>query len=207
MSVFKSYASSFRAALKGSSNWYIAGVMGLICLLIAAMTDGGMAALKYDRLKIEEGEYWRLLTGHFTHLSVAHLNLNLFGLFLVWLLVGRYYSSLQWLLVILFCLLTASAGFWFIDPNILWYVGLSGILHGFLLAGAMQGCRVLPVENAIIFAIVIGKLVYEQVAGPVPGAESGSGGSVVVNAHLFGSVGGILGATILWRSGMINRSI
>jgi len=207
MSLFKRYASSFRGVLKGSSNWYLLGVLMLVCLLIAAMGEEGMEVLKYDRFKIGEGEYWRLLTGHLTHLSKAHLNLNLFGLFLVWLLVGRYYNNTQWLLVILICLITASASFWFIDTSLLWYVGLSGILHGFLLAGALQGLRTLPIENTIIFVIVVGKLVYEQFAGPIPGSESGSGGSVVVNGHLFGSVGGIIAATILWRSAKERRPI
>ena len=71
----------------------------------------------------------------------------------------------------------------------------------------MQGLRTLPIENTIIFVIVVGKVVYEQFAGPIPGSESGSGGGVVVNGHLFGSVGGIIAATILWRSAKERRPI
>ena len=41
---------------------------------------------------IAEGEYWRLLSGHFAHLGYPHLALNLAGLLLVWLLVGRLYA-------------------------------------------------------------------------------------------------------------------
>jgi membrane associated rhomboid family serine protease len=86
-------------------------------------------------------------------------------------------------------------------------VGLSGVLHGLLLAGAVQGFKTLPSESAIIVAIVIGKLAWEQFAGPLPGSESVSGGNVVVNAHLFGGIGGLIAGGLLWRSSAEKRSI
>ncbi len=36
------------------------------------------------------------------------------------------------------------------------------------------------------------KLVWEGVMGPMPGSESTAGGPVVVQAHLYGSVGGLM---------------
>ena len=89
----------------------------------------------------------------------------------------------------------------------LWYVGLSGVLHGLLVAGAMQGFRTLPSESAIILALVTGKLAWEQLSGPLPGSESVSGGDVVVNAHLFGAIGGAIAGVMLWRSAAGKASI
>ena len=87
-------------------------------------------------MAIADGEYWRLLSGHFAHLGYPHLALNLAGLILVWLLVGRLYSTWRWLLVAAFSIVVMDAGFWFVDSDMRWYVGLSGLLHGLLLAGA-----------------------------------------------------------------------
>jgi rhomboid family GlyGly-CTERM serine protease len=174
---------------------------------MALFGDAGRETFMYNRMSVGNGEYWRLLSAHFVHLGPTHLVLNLAGLLLVWLLVGRYFTTTQWLLVLGVTVAVTSAAFWFVDRYLLWYVGLSGVLHGLLLAGAIQGFRTLPSESAIIVAIVVAKLAYEQLAGPMPGSESVSGGDVVVNAHLFGAIGGAVAAVILWRSASAERSI
>jgi rhomboid family GlyGly-CTERM serine protease len=179
--------------------WQIALVLIAVSVVIAGFGDTGREALMYDRLAIASGEYWRLVSGHFAHLSNSHLVMNLAGLVLSWLLVGRNYSTVEWLVVLLLAITSISAGFWFLDENMLWYVGLSGVLHGLLIAGAMQGLKTLPVESAVICLLVVGKLLYEQIAGPLPGSESVSGGTVVVNAHLYGAMGGAVAAALFWR--------
>ncbi len=207
MGLFNRGQSFLRESLRGTAHWQAAGTLIVACVIFATFGDEGREAFKYDRLAIADGEYWRLVTGHFVHLSVAHLLLNLAGLVLVWLLVGRYYTNAQWLLVFIASMVGASGGFWFVDPHLLWYVGLSGVLHGLLLAGAVQGLKTLPPESAIIVIIVIGKLAWEQFSGPLPGSESVSGGDVVVNAHLFGAAGGLVMSGVLWRSFGQKRSI
>ncbi len=180
-------------------DWQVPFVIALACVVAAAWGDAARELLRYDRLAIAGGDYWRLLSAHFVHLGVPHLALNLAGLFLVWLLVGRLYNTRQWILVATISILAMDAGFWFLDGGLRWYVGLSGLLHGLLLAGAIRGLRSLPGESVVICAMVFAKLVYEQVAGPLPGSESAAGGAVVVNAHLYGAVGGALSACVLWR--------
>jgi rhomboid family GlyGly-CTERM serine protease len=200
MGLFKRRESLIDQAMGGADRWWTALVLAGVCLLFGAFGDEGREVFKYDRLAIGDGEYWRLLTAHFVHLGSTHLVLNLAGLLLVWLLVGRYYSGLQWLAVLAGSVIAISGGFWFIDTYMLWYVGLSGVLHGLLVAGAIRGFRALPSESAIILAIVTGKLAWEQLSGPLPGSESVSGGDVVVNAHLFGAIGGAVAGVLLWRS-------
>ena len=180
-------------------DWQVPFVVALACVVAAAWGDVARELLRYDRLAIAGGDYWRLLSGHFVHLGYAHLALNLAGLLLVWLLVGRRYGSRQWLLVTAISVAVMDGGFWWLDEGLRWYVGLSGLLHGLLLAGAIRGLRSLPGESVVICAMVFAKLVYEQVAGPLPGSESAAGGAVVVNAHLYGAVGGALSACVLWR--------
>jgi rhomboid family GlyGly-CTERM serine protease len=179
--------------------WLVAVVLIVVSAVVGVFGEAGREELMYDRQAIAAGEYWRLVTGHFTHLGNSHLMLNLAGLVLSWLLVGRNYSTAQWFLVLLVTITAISAGFWFLDENMLWYVGLSGVLHGLLIAGAIQGLKTLPAESAVICLLVVGKLAYEQILGPLPGSESVSGGTVVVNAHLYGAMGGAVAAGLFWH--------
>jgi rhomboid family GlyGly-CTERM serine protease len=185
--------------LQRTAHWRVVLVIALLCVCIAAFGDAARELLRYERVAIAGGEYWRLLSAHFAHLGYPHLALNLTGLLLVWLLVGRLYSTRQWLLVAAFSIVVMDAGFWFLDSEMRWYVGLSGLLHGLLLAGAIAGFRSLPVESIVIAAVVVAKLAYEQIVGPLPGSESVAGAAVVVNAHLYGAIGGALAAAAIMR--------
>ncbi|MGI9261496.1 MAG: rhombosortase [Woeseiaceae bacterium] len=185
------------SGIKQATYWHFAGVLIIASLLVGALGDKGRELLKYDRLAIADGEVWRFVTANFAHLSNSHLLLNMLGLFLTWLLVGRYFSAVQWILITVGAVIFQSAGFWFLDSNMLWYVGMSGLLHGLMLAGALKGIETLRTESLILCGLVIAKLVYEQFLGPLPGSESTSGGTVVVNAHLYGAVGGAIAAFIL----------
>jgi rhomboid family GlyGly-CTERM serine protease len=185
--------------LRRAAHWKIPLLIALVCGVAAVFGDEGREILRYERAAIAAGEYWRLVSGHFVHLGLQHLLLNLAGLLLVWLLVGRLYSSRDWTLVVLVCVLAIDAGLWLFDPTLHWYVGLSGMLHGLLLAGAIRNLRTLPGESAVICAAVAAKLAYEQIAGPMPGSESVAGGAVVISAHLYGAVGGALAGLIFWH--------
>lgn len=185
--------------LRRIAHWQVPLVFALVGVVAAAFGDFGRAILRYDRPAIADGEYWRLLTGHFVHLGYQHLLLNLAGLLLVWLLVGRHHNTRQWYAVSATCIAVMSLGFWILDADMRWYVGLSGLLHGLLLAGGISGIRSLPAESMVICAVVVGKLLYEQLAGPLPGSESVAGGTVIVNAHLYGAAGSALAAFFFWH--------
>jgi rhomboid family GlyGly-CTERM serine protease len=185
--------------LRRIAHWRMPLVFAVVGAVAVAFGDAGREVLRYDRAAIADGEYWRLLSGHIAHLGFRHLLLNLAGLALVWLLVGRRYSTRHWILVAAISVLLMDAGFWFVDAGMRWYVGLSGMLHGLLLAGAIRGLRSLPGESIVICTLLVAKLAYEQVAGPLPGAEAAAGGAVVVNSHLYGAIGGALSTLVFWR--------
>ena len=88
-----------------------------------------------------------------------------------------------------------SAGFWLLDPGMQWYVGMSGTLHGFhRLPAQCLDLRIRTVLESIVLLILDCRQswLYEQLAGPLPGSEATSGGNVVVNAHLYGAIGGAI---------------
>lgn len=175
-----------------------------VSALVLALQFGGepvRESLAYTRDGVSGGQLWRLVTGHFVHLGWTHMWLNLAGLALVAWLVGAAFSGLRWLLVAGLTILTIDLGFWFLYPGLAWYVGLSGLLHGLLLGGLVKGVVGRDKESIILLCFVLAKLAWEQLSGgPLPGSEATSGGTVIVNAHLYGAVGGALAGALLWRS-------
>jgi rhomboid family GlyGly-CTERM serine protease len=177
-------------------------LLGLLLALLVSIavhdaissTSWGLA-LRYQRDSILGGEYWRLLTGHFVHGSLQHLMLNIGGLLLIAALFPRDYTWKQWLVVLISSLVVIDYGFVFYEPQLVWYVGLSGVLHGALAAGAIAWWRS---ESTLLASalscILIGKLMWEQWHGALP--LSGDL-PVVVDAHLYGAIGGAVAAGIL----------
>ena len=142
-----------------------------------------------ERTAIAAGEWWRLLTAHFVHLDLEHALLNTLGLVLMWALFARDYRPRAvaghpghgpgW---------RSMPGLWLRDPNVDWYVGASGALHGVMAAGTLAHVRRGDLDGWILAVFMVAKLAYEQLHGALPFAESGE--PVVVNAHLYGALGG-----------------
>ncbi len=171
-----------------------------IAVLSAAVMLGGeswIQALRYDRDAIAGGELWRLLTAHFTHLGWRHLGMNLAGLFLIWALFGRLLPNGAWLLGLLGTALVVSLGLWWFDPGLHWYVGLSGVLHGLFMTGVLLSLYLGYRAEFLLLVLILGKLAWEQLYGPLPGSADFAGGRVIVDAHLYGAVAGVLAAIAL----------
>lgn len=187
--------------------WIGLGIITVVAVLLEAGGDGARAALAYNRDGLEAGELWRLLTGHFVHLSLKHALLNMAGLALVVWIVGHTLRWSHWLFVVFMSIAAIDVGFWFLYPELGWYVGTSGFLNGIIAAGLVIGVAGREPESVVLAVLVLAKLTWEQTVGPLPGSESTSGGAVVVNAHVYGAVGGFLAAAILWRSAKPTASI
>ena len=157
--------------------------------------ETGRALLRYDRAGLAAGQWWRLLTAHLVHLDLEHAALNSLGLVLMWALFARDYRPRQWILITLTAMAAIDAGLWLRDSTIAWYVGSSGALHGVMVAGTLAHLRRRDLDGWILAAFIIVKLSYEQSAGALPFSDSGAG--VVVDAHLYGAIGGALIATLL----------
>ena len=148
--------------------------------------------LRYERAAVLDGhEYWRLLSAHWVHGSVAHAALNLAGVAVIALLFPRQFSFGQWLAIAAVSTAAIDAGFIWNEPHLEWYVGLSGVLHGALAGGAVAWWRTESKWMALALTVIlVGKLAWEQVAGALP--LSGDM-PVIVDAHLYGAMGGALG--------------
>jgi rhomboid family GlyGly-CTERM serine protease len=178
------------------------GKRGLALLAVCALLilpvlagDAGREALRYDRAALAAGQLWRLLSAHIVHLDFDHAVLNSLGLVLMWALFARDYRPRQWLLIVLGSIAAIDAGLWLRDSTVAWYVGSSGALHGIMTAGTVAHVRRRDLDGWILAAFIVVKLAYEQSAGALPFSQSHAG--VVVDAHLFGALGGVAVAVCL----------
>lgn len=157
-------------------------------LALAAGGDVLRQALAFDRAAIGGGQWWRLLTGHFVHLGWYHTGLNAAGLAVLVLLCPQPLPLRIWLQRLLVLSLGTSLCLYGLVPGLQRYVGLSGVIHGLFLLGlvplALQRDRI----AALALVYLVGKLVYEQLAGAPLSDEAAIGGRVITQAHLYGSL-------------------
>lgn len=182
-------------------NWAFVCLVLTASLIISALGDTGRELFAYQRGLFSSREIWRAISGHLTHLGWSHFLLNAFGLLGVWSLYGKTFNAVSWAFIFLICAIGITAGFAIFDENLQNYVGLSGVLHGLLAAGASHSLIStkrrdidFPVESILVLAALGLKIAYEQFVGSVPLTGALSGGAVVVNAHLYGAMIGAIAA-------------
>ena len=132
-------------------------------LALQLMGKGVAQALSFDRTLILQGEYWRILSAHFVHISWAHLGPNLVAATLI---AGIYaipqHPRRIHFLVIDIALLGSSTGMallW-MNPSIAWFLGFSGIAHGLILT-ALWRCFGLHQYLLVATILVAAKLYWD----------------------------------------------
>lgn len=168
----------------------------LISLLL--QSSGWVGSWRFDRELVAQGDVWLLFSGHIVHLNWSHWLLNMAGLAIVAFFFSTHASVRQWLLVILVSASIISAGIWWWITDISHYVGLSGVLHGLFLYGALREIRFYPASGYVLVAVLLGKLSWEFFYGALPGSEDMAGGRVLTEAHLLGAIGGISVWLVEW---------
>ncbi len=184
-------------------HWRLPAALALLSLLLQLSGPAGDGLFAFAPDAVAGGEVWRLVSGHLHHLGWPHFALNVTALGLIWLLVGAGYSTGQWLLVLAVCMAAIDVGLWVGLPELDWYVGLSGVLHGLFAAGAVAQWQRSRLEAAVLGTLLALKLGYEFTVGPLPGSEETAGGRVITEAHLFGALGGFVAAAMArpWLGG------
>lgn len=180
--------------MNGDGRYGLALAAMVACLLLPSIAgDAGRDLLRFERAGIAAGEYWRVLAGHVAHLDLTHAALNALGLVLMWALFARDFSPGRWTVIVLVSMCAIDAGLWFLAPEVEWYVGASGWLHGVMAAGTLAHVRRRDVDGWLLALFLIAKLGIEQ-RGALPFAGDDP---VVVQAHLYGALGGLAAALCL----------
>lgn len=168
--------------------------LALASLLLQVAGDDGRLWGRYDGALIAQGEYWRLVTAHIVHLGWGHIWPNLTALLVIGALFEDLFDAGMWLLLAGAAAGSIDLGLLIFDRDVEWYVGLSGVLHGFVAGGALIALLRGESIGWLLAIGLAGKLVWEQTVGPVPFTAAAVGGPVVVASHLYGTAGGLLAA-------------
>lgn len=200
------YFNSFIKQLPKKPDQYAGYLLiGALCVALFIANNylnfNTYAYLAFDRDSLLAHQYWRAISAHFLHTNIWHLFLNLLGLLLLWLLHGDYANSRE-LLLQSFCLGAGiSVCIYLFTPNILWYVGLSGVLHGLFVIGAMQDIKNKRFSGYLLLVGVIIKILDEQLSGPDQSLQSLIQANVAIDAHLYGVFLGLpMGMIIMQRN-------
>jgi len=176
-------------------------------LSLSLQAGGQVQSWRYDLNLINNGNYWLMLSGHFVHLNWTHWALNMAGLAIVAFFFSPYGNVVQWLLVILISSVFVSLGMYLWNPDVITYVGLSGVLHGLFIYGAIRETRFYPASGYALLALLVAKLIWELMSGPLPGSEELTAGRVITDAHFYGAVGGLVSALVLSHRTLFDKLI
>lgn len=178
------------------SLWLTLSLCAVLLLLgcFAAITE---PALQFDRTLIAAEQWWRLFSGQFIHYGSYHLFMNVAALLLVGFILLRNISLFIYLELLATTLTAVGLGLYINNSELSYYAGLSGVLHGLIVAGLLLTLVETPMFNGLALFAVAGKLLQEQSASfdvnhpllPVP---------VAVDAHVYGALAGLVfGCVIL----------
>jgi rhomboid family GlyGly-CTERM serine protease len=180
--------------------WRTLGIAAAV--MIAAAIPGAFDAFALEGRAVVSGELWRVVTGHAVHATPYHLLWNVGPLVLLGLLFEPVLRGRLWT-VLGVSALTVGVGMLALAPEVVVYCGLSGVLNGLLLGGALLTIRKDRAAGSvagaglmtIAIALTLGKIVFEAAFGHAIFTDVGAlGGEPVPLAHALGALGGLIGA-------------
>jgi rhomboid family GlyGly-CTERM serine protease len=194
----------------GARAWRAPFALALVLVAVQLYGTAARETLPYDRAAIlTGGEYARLVTAHFFHYDLAHLAWNLVGLALVAALFAREFDLRGWIVVLVASTVAVDLGFLVSEPQLEWYVGFSGVLHGLMAAGLCAWLwRTPDVITGLVAGLFALKLGWEHWLGPLPFTASTLAVPVIHEAHSYGAIGGAAAALwLLWRQRRATASL
>jgi rhomboid family GlyGly-CTERM serine protease len=183
--------------VSGAERFALAGAAAVLLLQWA---DVG-SALEYRRALLP-AEPWRLLTAHLVHASWPHAIVNALAWVALARLLAPELTPARQAALLASSALATGLLLWVAAPDVAWYRGLSGSLHGLGASGAVlwlarpaAGTRAGSpppwLWPALFLAALWAKVLAEQSGWPIAGG-SWLGVTVITRSHLFGAASGTL---------------
>jgi rhomboid family GlyGly-CTERM serine protease len=179
---------------------YLLGPLLLIilCSVLFLLEPQTSHYLAFDRMQIQQFQWWRLVTGNLLHTNTNHLLLNLTAVALLWALHGQYFTLANYtLMFFVLCISTTLLIYGFAE-QLQWYVGLSGVLHGVFLIGAYFDIKQGMKTGWLLLLGVLVKVGHEQIFGASQDIADLINATVAIDAHLFGTLSGLVIILILY---------
>nr|WP_275664976.1 rhombosortase [Vibrio sp. Isolate34] len=156
----------------------------LLCVLF--QLEPVQAWVVWDSNAIADGQWWRILTGNFSHTNYPHLVMNLAGLWII----SYLFQPSKTQLVVALLVISLVTGLALLLTSIQIYVGLSGALHGlfglFALREALNGRK----SSWLLVLGLVAKVAWEQLIGPSSTTGELINARVAIEAHLAGALTG-----------------
>lgn len=168
----------------------------LVMLLITTTTwlpESAIDALALIDTKVDQGEWWRIITSQFVHLGFNHTLLNIVGYLIIGAAFREDVSAKEEAIALSCSVLGVGLGIYWLSDDIQWYVGLSGAVYGILAHNLIIGWRRSAILSLFFTVFLVGKFIHEQfISGPDTVTASFIGAQVAIDSHLYGAITGLL---------------
>ncbi len=179
-----------------SYGWLMLAGLGLLICVFATAADHLNPILALRRDAIINGEWWRVFSGHLVHNNLRHFALNLSGLLLITLLFRDTLRSFPLVLAWILCLPLLGILIHLLDPELVYYLGLSGGLYLLLVALLIADFQQHRLLHACALLLIGVRLAWEQYSavGSTSAAQESAalGLPTYIDAHLYGAGLGLL---------------
>ncbi|MFT5503698.1 MAG: rhomboid family GlyGly-CTERM serine protease [Gammaproteobacteria bacterium] len=173
---------------------WIIGTIILLIMIVGQLID--IELIRYQRNWILTGEYWRLISAHWTHVNWTHLGLNGAGLLLCLAITRPDWTLKRWCFYLTVISFSISGLFTVLNPELGWYVGFSGVLFGiFCLSGIdlFNHDRLIAV---LLLSVIFGKVLIEQMSNLEVTSSELISSPVIVDAHFYGLISALIIALV-----------
>lgn len=167
--------------------------LSLLMLLLTILDDYLFPLLSLEADKITDGEYWRLLTANLVHFGWAHTLMNVAAFLLCSFAFFNDVSVKKYSLLLLWCCLGVGWGVFLFSPEYSPYAGLSGAIHGLIVAGLLQTRAFQLWIKAGGLILMTGKLIQENLPGyQATDLQQLIPAAIAVESHVYGAIAGAL---------------
>jgi len=187
--------------VRQSPDWrFVAVIIALMALLQAI----GPEYFRYERDWISSGEIWRVVSAHWVHVGWIHWLFNGLSLMIMVSLTTPGWSIKRWVLQTLCLAIGISIFFTLFNPDLVSYVGHSGVLYGLFILGALSLFTHDRLIAILVVVAIVAKVIMEQFNFYDFNTADIIGARVVVDAHLYGLLMAIAIA-LVWATYTMNH--
>jgi membrane associated rhomboid family serine protease len=139
---------------------------------------------------VVDGDYWRLVTGGFLHVSLLHIAFNMYFLYVLGGQLEDAIGRVRFIVLYFVSLLCGAFGALLLSPNVL-TVGASGAVFG-LMGGAVIALRargINPMDSGLGMLIILNLGITFVVGG------------ISIGGHIGGLIGGAIVGWMLFELG------
>lgn len=173
--------------------------IGFVSICLFTQLTNGMEWASLDIAKTQQGEIWRLITGHLTHLDWEHFSMNMAAIILSIMVFYNDVKTSHWVNSFVFISLFSSLCMCFGYVEYERYVGFSDVIHGWILLGAASIAYKEPKLAAAIFILLWLKIIEENLDLKFFTSYV-MAGNVAHESHIYGSIGGVIFSLLFIKS-------